>query len=135
MERDAVVCVAEVDQAQPSEREVEALHALLRAEVAQTRPHDAVRSADGVRRALAAAAAMRSYSVRTALAWRGDVAMGQVTTASSRKGDNEHLLQVEAFVAPDLRRQGAGTHLLRWALARAHEDGRVLLIGTSTDRA
>ena len=129
------VRVVEVDQAQPTEREAEALHTLLGAHVAQTRPHDAAPTVDDVRRSLSAAAAMRSYAVRTALAWSGDVAVGQVTTSSSRKGDNEHLLQVEAFVAASRRRQGVGTYLLGWAAARARAERRALLIGTSTDRA
>ena len=126
--------VVEVALRAPDAQHVDALARLRRFELARTRPHDAAPEAADVRRALAALAALRSYDVRTTLAWQGDLALGQATTSSSRKDDNQHLLQVEAFVDAPYRRRGAGTQLLRWAVGRARAEGRTLLIGTTTDR-
>ncbi|QRN81274.1 MAG: GNAT family N-acetyltransferase [Nocardiopsis sp. BM-2018] len=126
--------IADVDQAAPDPGHVDALARLQRAHLARTRPVDAPPGPDAVRRTLGAMANLRSFDVRTGLACSGGRVVGQAVTSSSRKDDNQHLLQVEAFVDEPHRRRGVGARLLRWALARARAEGRTLLIGTTTDR-
>ena len=129
----SIVCT-EIDAARPDPRHVAALLTLECSRLAETRPHDAPPTAEHVRRAIASVAKQRGYDVRDAVAWHGAVAAGHVMTASSRKGDNAHLLQVEAYVMPSERRRGVGTRLLEAAVRRARAEGRTLLIGTTTER-
>lgn len=124
----------ELDLAHPDPRHLEAVVALQCAHLAETRPHDAPPTTERVRRALAGFAAQRSYDVRVVVVWRDGAAAGLVEMVSSLKGDNAHLLQVEAYVMPSERRRGVGTRLLEMALVRARADGRTLLIGTTTER-
>lgn len=131
----AVLRIRDVDLACPTDAEVAALTCLEAAQMAEAWPWDAVPDAAEVRRSLAASAATRSYDVRTALAWRGGDAVGQLVTSSSTKGDNPHLLQAELFVPQSARCAGVGSRLLERALRRATDERRTLLIGTSIDRA
>jgi mycothiol synthase len=126
--------IAEIDREHPDPRHLGALAALGRSVRAETRPHDVAPTEEHIRRALAGVAAQGNFDVRVAVAWRDGVAAGDVTTASSRKGDNAHVLQVEAYVMPLERRRGVGTRLLEVALGRARTEGRTLIIGTTNER-
>ncbi len=123
----------ELDLAQPDPRHLEAVVALQCSHLAETRPHDAPPTVEHARRALAGVAAQRNFAVRVAVAWCDGAAAGLAEMVSSRKGDNAHLLQVEAYVMPSERRRGVGTRLLEVAIGRARAEGRTLLIGTTTD--
>jgi mycothiol synthase len=125
--------ITEIDREHPDPRHLAALVALGRSIRAETRPHDTAPTEEHIRRALAGVAAQGNFDVRVAVAWRDGVAAGDVTTASSRKGDNAHVLQVEAYVMPVERRRGVGTRLLEVAIQRARAEGRTLLIGTTTE--
>jgi len=124
----------ELDLAQPDPRHLEAVVALRCAHLAETQPHDAPPTVEHVRRALAGVAAQRNFEVRVAVVWCDGAATGLVEMVSSRKGDNAHLLQVEAYVMPFERRRGVGTRLLEVAVGRARAEERTLLIGTTTER-
>lgn len=111
---------------------IRALHALEVSFEAEVHPDDAPPPLGMFAANLRWVPSYRDKVVLTAL--RDGETVGVAYIDLDRTGDNDHLAEINVYVAPEHRRQGVSRPLLDAAVDIAASDGRTLVMGFTADR-
>jgi GNAT superfamily N-acetyltransferase len=127
------IVLVHLDPTAPDEGMMVALNAHMNRMREESRPDDPPRSLDHTRNTFASVALLDHIALEAWLARREGELVGTLMVNMSRK-DNLHMAFLDISVAPEQRRQGIGSLLLRKGteIAAANERGLLLFQTTST---